>query len=52
MEDGLTFSEWFLLNGCDEQHRDMFMIVWGAALDNAKKEIDEESSWALDRLRT
>ena len=32
-EEGLTFEQWFALNRYEEQHRDMFAIVWNAALD-------------------
>ncbi len=50
-DDGLTFDQWFEAEGFSEEHRVVLSVTWNAALDNAKKEIDDEYYWALDKLR-
>jgi hypothetical protein len=50
-EDGLTFEQWFAAEGFADEHRAVLAQTWNAALDNAKREIDDEYGWALDKLR-
>lgn len=51
-EDSIDFDAWFERMGFDEQYRKIFAVVWDAALESGKRELDEEWHWLLDGLRS
>lgn len=47
----IDFDTWFKKHGYDEEHRQMFSVVWNAAIEAAKNELDDEWHWLLDNLK-
>ena len=47
----MTFDQWFKAEGFDEQHRSVLAKAWDAALENAKKDLDNEWHWLLNNLK-
>ena len=51
MPEGLTFEQWFTLNGYAPEHHDMFATVWNAALDNAAIDIGQPFAGMMEKIR-
>ena len=37
----MNFEEWFKSGGYDEQHKEIFNIVWNSAIEEAAKVVDK-----------